>query len=273
VGARQIRSVVDRVGVLQLDSVNVLCRSHYLPVFARIGPYPRTTLDQMAWGKQGRELFEYWAHGASLLPLSLYPLLGGRMQAATGWVWDRWSSTTQPPADWSTSLDPVLRLAPWAVVAGMTRLAKERPGLVDEVLALVAERGPIAAGQADPEGGRRGRGDPDPDPTTGAMWNWQDAKIALEWLFYMGRVTTATRRTFERLYDLTERVIPAELLASSAPGRDDAQREWSESRPVRTVSQRRNSFASTSVCQPRTRRHGLRSSWTPESWFPHGWRG
>jgi uncharacterized protein len=225
VDARQIRSVIDHIGVLQLDSVNVLCRSHYLPVFGRIGPYPRTTLDRMAWGKQGRELFEYWAHRTSLLPLSLYPLLRWRMQAAASWVWDRWSSTTQPPADWSTSLDPVLRLAPWAVIAGMTRLAKERPSLVDEVLALVTEHGPIAAVEADPDGRRRRRGDPDPDPTTGRMWNWQDGKIALEWLFYMGKVTTATRRTFERIYDLTERVIPAEVLAAPAPSQDDAQRE------------------------------------------------
>ena len=116
------------------------------------------------------------------------------MQAAGRWAWDGWSSTNQTPADRSSSLDPALRPAPWAVIAGMTRLAKERPSLVDDVLAVVNERGPIVAAEADPEGRRRGREDPDPDPTTGRMWNWQDAKIALEWLFYLGKVSTATRR-------------------------------------------------------------------------------
>jgi uncharacterized protein YcaQ len=107
------------------------------------------------------------------------------------------------------------------VIEGMTRLSKERPGLVDEVLAVVAQRGPVAAGEASPDGRRR-RG---PAAEGGRMWNWQDAKIALEWLFCTGAVTTAARRNFERLYDLTERVLPPAVLAGPAPGRDDAQRE------------------------------------------------
>jgi hypothetical protein len=57
------------------------------------------------------------------------------------------------------------------------------------------------------------------------MWNWHDTKIALEWLFYMGKVTTAARRGFERVYDLTERVLPADVLAAPTPRPDDAQRE------------------------------------------------
>jgi uncharacterized protein YcaQ len=225
VDARHVRRAIDRVGVLQLDSVNVVCRSHYLPVFARLGPYPRQLLDRMTWDVNGRKLFEYWAHNASLLPLHTHPLLRWRMQAAERWVWDDWSSTTQPPADWSTSLDPALRLAPWAVIAGMTRLSKEKPGLVDEVLAVVAERGPVAAGDASLDDQRRSVTDPDPDPTTGRMWNWQDAKIALEWLFFSGKVMVAARRNFERMYDLTERVLPTDVLAAPTPSQDDAQRE------------------------------------------------
>lgn len=228
VSISHLRRTIDQVGVLQVDSVNVVCRSHYLPVFARLGPYPRTSLDRMVWGTQGRQLFEYWAHKASILPMHIYPLLRWRMEAATRWVWDGWSSArdpTQPPADWSTSLDPALRLAPWAVIAGMTRLATERPGLVDEVLALITDRGPVAAKDASPDSQRRSASDPDPDPTTGRMWNWQDAKIAVEWLFYMGKVTTATRRNFERIYDLTERVLPGDVLTAPAPSTDEAQRE------------------------------------------------
>ncbi|MBO0812914.1 MAG: YcaQ family DNA glycosylase [Microlunatus sp.] len=226
VGPRQIRSVLDRIGVLQLDSVNVLCRSHYLPLFSRLGPYSRRSLDRMAWGTP-RELFEYWGHQASLLPLTLYPLFRWRMDAARSWSWPAWWPPDRPgsiPPDWSTTFDHRIH-TPWAVTAGMTRLAAQRPELIEEVLALLAERGPTEAGDATPALARRRPGDPDPDPSTGRMWNWQDGKIALEWLFTQGRVSTATRRNFTRLYDLTERVIPAEFLDHAVPDEADACRE------------------------------------------------
>jgi uncharacterized protein len=213
VTARQLRNVIERVGVLQVDSVNVVCRSHYLPLFARLGPYARTTLDRMSWGKH-RELFEFfWGHKASLIPLSSYPLFRWRMRAAEGQDWDA-----------AAELDPDLT-APWSVVTGMRRLTIEQPGYVDDVLALVTESGPVTAGQASPDGVRRKRIDPDPDPTTGAMWNWQDAKIAIEYLYCAGRVTIADRRNFERLYDLTERVLPPELLSQPELTADEARRE------------------------------------------------
>ncbi|MGH2356185.1 MAG: winged helix-turn-helix domain-containing protein [Chloroflexota bacterium] len=219
VDARHVRRVLDRVGVLQLDSVNVVCRSHYLPVFARLGPYPRPLLDEMAWGSRGRELFEYWGHQASLLPLGVHPLVRWRMQAAQQWNWETWSWPGSR-SGWRTSLGPLMA-APWAVLSGMMRIGKERPGFVDAVLAVVRDRGPVAAGEANPDGVRHGR----PSAERGAMWNWADVKIALEWLFFMGKVTTATRRRFERIYDLTERVLPPEVLAAPTPSADDAQRE------------------------------------------------
>ncbi|TCM40405.1 winged helix-turn-helix domain-containing protein [Kribbella sp. VKM Ac-2568] len=212
VDVRQIRRVVARVGVLQVDSVNVVCRSHYLPLFARLGAYSRATLDRMAWGRGERELFEhFWGHKASLLPMGAYPLLRWRMRVAEQQVWD-------------AALDPELAV-PWSVVAGMQRLSAERPGLVDEVLAVVTERGPVTAGEASPDGLRRKRTDPDPDPSTGRMWNWQDAKIAMEYLFCTGQVAIAGRRNFERLYDLTERVLPAAVLARPELDADEARRE------------------------------------------------
>jgi uncharacterized protein YcaQ len=212
VNARHLRKVIERIGVLQVDSVNVVCRSHYLPLFARLGAYPRTTLDRMCWGGD-RELFEYfWGHKASLIPLSSYPLFRWRMRAAEGQDWN------------AADLDPELT-APWSVVTGMRRLTTERPGYGDEVLALVSERGPVTAGEASPDGVRRKRADPDPDPTTGRMWNWQDAKIAIEYLYCAGRVTIAGRRNFERLYDLTERVLPEELLSQPELSADEARRE------------------------------------------------
>ncbi|WP_433165529.1 winged helix-turn-helix domain-containing protein [Kribbella sp. CA-247076] len=209
VDARHLRRVVQRLGLLQVDTVNVVCRSHYLPLFARLGPYSRTTLDRMCWGGRDRDLFEYfWGVKASLIPLSSYPLLRWRMRAAE-------------QQDWTADdLDPDISV-PWAVVAGMRRLSIERPGYVDDVLALVTERGPVTAGQASPDGVRRKRTDPDPDPSTGEMWNWQDAKIALEYLYCAGRVTIAGRRNFERLYDLTERVLPPQPEVEA----DEARRE------------------------------------------------
>jgi uncharacterized protein len=212
VDVRHLRRAIDRVGVLQLDSVNVVCRSHYLPVFARLGPYPRSVLDRMSWGDGRRELFEYfWSHKAALIPLSSYRLFRWRMRTVARQAWD-------------SDLDPDLE-APWAVIAGMRRLSTERPRLVDDVLAVIAERGPVTAAEASPDGQRRKPTDPDPDPTTGRMWNWQDAKIAVEYLFATGRVSIAGRRNFERLYDLTERVVPAETLAEPEIGPDEAQRE------------------------------------------------
>lgn len=225
-GPQRIRAVLDRLSVLQLDSVNVLCRSHYLPLFSRLGPYRRELLDQMAWG-QPRELFEYWGHQASLMPLTLHPLLRWRMQAAQNWTWDGWTSATkpgQPPADWARTWDARIH-APWAVTVGMTRLTLERPAILDEVLEQVRRHGPVLADDAAPTVVRRGREDPDPDPSTGRMWNWQDGKIAIEWLFCTGAVTTATRRSFTRLYDLTERVLPKETLAVDTPEEADARRE------------------------------------------------
>ncbi|TWD83406.1 hypothetical protein FB561_4568 [Kribbella amoyensis] len=211
VDRRHLRRVVERLGVLQLDSVNVLCRSHYLPLFARLGPYSRATLDRMCWSDD-RTLFEYfWGHKAALIPVGQYPLLRWRMRATER-------------QDWDAELDPELS-APWSVVAGMRRLTVERPGFVDEVLGVVTDRGPVTAGQASPDGVRRGRDEPDPDPSTGRMWNWQDAKIAVEYLFSAGRVTIAGRRNFERHYDLTERVLPAAVLAGGDLGTDEALRE------------------------------------------------
>ena len=190
IDARQIRRVLDRVGLLQLDSVNVFCRSHYLPVLARLGPYPREVLDRLAAHTAGpvrRELFEYWGHEASLLPIDLHPLLRWRMDNA--------------------------QLDAWG---GVARLARERPGLIADVLAQVQATGPIRASHT---------GEAAPRKQPGEMWNWHDGKTALEWLFWTGQVTAARRVNFERHYDVTERVIPADVLSASTPTPDDAQRE------------------------------------------------
>jgi hypothetical protein len=190
VTARHIRKVVDTMGLLQLDSVNVLSRSHYLPVFARLGPYPREILDRLTGhtaGRLQREYVEYWAHEASLIPLATHPLLRWRMARAHDESW-----------------------------GGMQRIAKEQPQLLDEIRRLIAERGPIRSADVTQE--RRPR-------TPGQMWNWNDGKVALEYLFWAGEVGAARRVNFERQYDLIERVLPAHIHSQPTPARADAQRE------------------------------------------------
>jgi uncharacterized protein YcaQ len=191
VDGRQLRRTTARLAVLQIDSVNVLSRAHYLPAFSRLGPYPREALDDLAGRK--RELFEYWAHEASLLPVRLHPHLRWRMAAAEEHAW-----------------------------GSMVRIQRERPGYVSEVLARVREAGPLKASDL---------AEPRPD-RPGSMWNWHAGKVALEWLFYTGVVTTRGRTAgFERVYDLTERVLPAAVLQTPTPEPADAVREL-----VRTAS-------------------------------------
>jgi len=178
---RALRRVLGRVGLLQIDSVNVLSRSHYLPAFSRLGPYPRATLDRLS-DKGPRELFEYWAHEASYVPVEVQPLLRFRMR--------RWQEQA------------------WG---GMRRIAEEQPDLVRWVRSEVADRGPLSAAQIQHDAER---------PTGGWGWNWTPVKQALEFLFWSGEITSAGRRTFARQYDLPERVLPAEVLAAPTP--DDA---------------------------------------------------
>lgn len=185
-GARLMLATVERLGVVQIDSVNVLSRAHYLPLFSRLGPYDRDRLDRASW-RAPRRLFEYWGHEASLLPVAAHPLLRWRMARAHDDAW-----------------------------GGMRRVQAEQPELVARVLEDVRARGPISASQlAADEAPRR----------TGPWWDWSDVKRAVELLFWSGQVTSARRRGFERLYDVPERVLPREVVQAPTPSEDDAQRE------------------------------------------------
>jgi uncharacterized protein YcaQ len=196
VDARHPRRAIDDVGLLQLDSVNVFCRSHYMPVFSRLGPYPAQALDRLAWheggkGKAGRarrrDLFEYWGHEASLLPVELQPLLRWRMARVDTLAWK-----------------------------GVARIAAEQPQLLEFVLDMVRERGPIRASELAAKGRRR---------KPGEMWSWSEEKTALEYLFFSGQVCAARRVNFERLYDLPERVLPRHVLEAPTPSQGEAQRQ------------------------------------------------
>ena len=182
-----LKRVIERLALHQIDSVNVLVRAHYLPLFSRLGAYPREALDRVTWGpKSKRRLFEYWAHEASLLPLDLQPLLRWRMARAERGI---------------------------GVWGNVKPFAGEKRAEADALLKRIADEGPLAASDIAETRGQ------------GGWWGWSETKQALEYLFWSGLITTATRRTsFERVYDLPERVLPRAILDTPAPAEADAQR-------------------------------------------------
>jgi uncharacterized protein YcaQ len=183
---RHLIATIERLALLQIDSVNVVSRSHYLPLFSRLGGYPRPLLEELAWGRKPA-LLEYWGHEASLMPLDLQPLLRWRMQDARAGV------------------------GVWKGVAAF--LASHRP-FIDKALDEIRRRGPLSASELDLGA-----------PGQGGWWGWSEAKRATECLFWAGELTTATRRgTFERVYGLPEKVLPRAIWSAPTPSREDAHR-------------------------------------------------
>jgi uncharacterized protein YcaQ len=185
IGRRQLARTVSRTGLLQIDSVSAVVRAHYMPLYSRSGPYPLELIDNAAQSRK-RLLFEYWAHEASLLPVETYPLMRWRMQRA-----ERGQD----------------------IYGALARFGRERAGYIENIYREVVAQGPVAASDLD---GQKG---------SGGWWGWSDAKHAFEWLFWAGRITTAYRRGFERLYDLPERVLPPAILNLPPPSPADAHRE------------------------------------------------
>jgi hypothetical protein len=190
---RHIGRLTDRLRLLQLDSVNVAVRAHYMPVFSRLGAYPPALLDEAAWAphssRRPRMLVEHWAHEACLLPAADWPLLQSGAKRA-GW---------------------------WQHYRG---LIEAQPALVDEVLAAVKDVGPVGAGALE----RMLVGDSRPRGRGGSWWNRSDVKRICEYLFGAGQLTTGARVNFQRLYDLPERVLPPSVLAAPPVERAEAAR-------------------------------------------------
>ncbi|CAJ64931.1 conserved hypothetical protein [Frankia alni ACN14a] len=182
---RHLRALFAQVGVVQIDSVNVLARAHYLPGWSRLGPYSREMFDRLV--RVERYAYEYWAHEASLVPVAWEPLLRWRAAAA---------------------------LAGDGMWRGIAAFGRERADYVADALAQVRDRGPLAAADL-AEPGRGG----------GGWWGWADGKRAMEYLMWTGQLCVAGRRpSFERLYDLPERVIPPAVLGLPTPDPHDAVR-------------------------------------------------
>lgn len=186
VGMRDVQRVINTVAQFQIDSINVVTRAHFMPLFSRLGPYDTALLERAAH-RAPRRLFEFWGHAASLIDVQLQPALRWRMAAAESEAW-----------------------------GSMVRLNQEHPELVAQVLAEVTARGPITARQIehDEEVSRDNWG-----------WNWSAVKTALEWLLSSGQITSAGRNSqFERRYAVPARVLPAEIVAQPTPDRAEAVR-------------------------------------------------
>ena len=185
-----LRRLIGRIQVLQMDSVSVAVRAHYAPIFSRLGPYDRDILDRAAWSHSARSprlLVEYWAHEAALMAVDDWPLLRWRMREYNHGRWG-------------------------------TEIVKKNPRLAEDIVAAVAELGPSTAGQIEAhlEAEPRGR--------KGPWWDRSDTKWVAEALFASGVLTTATRVGFARYYDLTDNVLPPDVLAREV-GDDEAVRE------------------------------------------------
>jgi uncharacterized protein YcaQ len=148
-------------------------------------------LDEASYSPKRRHFFEYWGHEACLLPLEVFPLLRWRMERARNFV-----------GTWS----------------GLARFAKSNQDFVERVFEAVRQYGPASAGEI-----ARHLVEERPRGPRG-WWGWTESKAALEFLFWCGRITTATRRNFARVYDLMERVIPPEILTARTPTCEEAQR-------------------------------------------------
>ena len=183
VTAARYRSTVARLGLLQIDSVNVLARAHLVPVFSRLGPYDTTLLDR-ASGRAPRRLVEYWAHEASFVPPATYRLLEWRRRRYREQAWGSISATEA------------------------THSAE-----VQAVREIVAAHGPLTATEVEVHLGSASE-----RPADGWGWRWSVTKRALELLFFTGEITSAGRTaSFERRYDLVERVLPPDVLAAPTP--------------------------------------------------------
>ena len=189
-GLRTLDRTVARTGVLQVDSVNVLQRAHYMPLYSRMGAYDTSLLTRATTGsaRSPRRLVEYWAHVQALMPVDLWPVMAHRMAAYRA---DR--------GKWGFSV---------------------KEGLETRVLAAVRERGPVTARDLEHEfadGPRR---------RDHWGWNWSEARKVLDYLFLVGDVAIAGRNAqFEVLYDVPERVLPAAVLDAPTPSPDEAARE------------------------------------------------
>jgi len=177
---------LDHIGLLQIDSVSALIRSHYLPLYSRLGAYSRAELDARTLAGKRRAYFEYWGHEASFLPMDWYRLFRWRMDSA------------RQGRD---------------IYGGLYRFAQENPQAVRDVLDRLRLDGPSPARALAPQ-----------EKKSGPWWGWTGTKQAMEYLFWTGEVTATRHGAFERTYGLPEQMLPANVLDAPVPEPEEARR-------------------------------------------------
>jgi uncharacterized protein len=182
---RHVDALISRLGVIQIDSVNVLVRSQELPLFARLGNHDRNAIPKAT---EAQKLFEYWGHEAAHLPVDLHPLFRWKMDAArTG------------------------KVTHW----GLTSFYEENKAFVKRTLKHVATNGPTTSRELSTRTEKKG-----------TWWDWDEAKVALEYLFLTGELMSRGRGSdFARIYDTPERVLPQRIIDAATPSEHDARKE------------------------------------------------
>ena len=182
---RHVDALIARLGVIQIDSVNVLVRSQELPLFARLGNHDRNAIPKAT---EAQKLFEYWGHEAALLPVDLHPLFRWKMNAArTG------------------------KVTHW----GLTSFYEENKAFVKRTLKHVTTNGPTTSRELSTRTEKKG-----------TWWDWDEAKVALEYLFLTGQLMSRGRGAdFARIYDTPERVLPQRVFDAATPSERDARKQ------------------------------------------------
>jgi len=182
---RHVDALISRLGVIQIDSVNVLVRSQELPLFARLGNHDRKAIPKAT---EQQKLFEYWGHEAAHLPVDLYPLFRWKMNAArTG------------------------KVTHW----GLTSFYEENKAFVKRILKHVEKNGPTTSRELSTRTEKKG-----------TWWDWDEAKVALEYLFLTGELMSRGRGSdFARIYDTPERVLPQRIIDAPTPSEHEARKQ------------------------------------------------
>ena len=188
-----VKRSIRAMNLLQIDSVNVCVRSHYMPLFSRLGVYDQNLLDELVY--TNKSVFETWAHAACFVPVEDHRLFRARMGT-------------------EDLGEQLVRLVKEKPNHRVSKLVTERPGFLENTLNQVRKRGELTASDLDDAGKR-----------SGPWWGYTSGKIAMEWYFAVGALSVADRRNFARYYDLTERVVPAKHLDTYTPSTEEAHRE------------------------------------------------
>jgi uncharacterized protein YcaQ len=186
---RHVNSLISRLGVIQIDSVNVLVRSQELPLFSRLGNHDRNAIPKAT---ESQKNFEYWGHEAAHLPVEIHPLFRWKMEAARLGKARHW---------------------------GLTSFYDDNKAFVKRMLKHVETNGPTTARELSTRTEKRGA-----DKKT--WWDWDESKTALEYLFLTGQLMSRGRGTdFARIYDTPDRVLPKKVLDAPTPTEHDARKQ------------------------------------------------